>query len=129
MFGKSLIIDLYNCDVTLLNCQSIDNYLKSLCELLGMKRCQLDWWCSEPGDDTWGILDRQGNSCAQFIKTSAIVIHALTLTGMCYIDIFTCKEFDIQAAISHTTEWFKSNKYGYTEVERGKWLKGKESKT
>jgi hypothetical protein len=40
----------------------------------------------------------EGPSAMQFIETSSITIHADETAGRCFIDVFSCREFDPDAA-------------------------------
>ncbi len=54
-----------------------------------------------PGDP------KQGYSLMQLITTSNIAGHFMELDGTCYIDVFSCKEFDVATAKQVVTEYFK----------------------
>jgi S-adenosylmethionine decarboxylase len=49
-------------------------------------------------------LERFGNgelvgwSAMQFIETSSITIHADEFSGRCFVDVFSCREFDAEIA-------------------------------
>ncbi len=108
-FGKELIIDIYDCDITTFNRKDIKKYFKKLCNLIDMKAEKLCWW-----DDHGVPLEEQqtephakGISAVQFILTSNITIHTLDLQKSVYINIFSCKEFDENAAKKFSEEWFK----------------------
>lgn len=48
--------------------------------------------------DRFGIGDLEGWSAMQFIQTSTITVHADEVDGRCFIDVFSCKEFDPEQA-------------------------------
>ena len=54
----------------------------------------------------------------QFILTSSIVIHTLDLLGAVYINIFSCKDFDTDAAARFTAKWFESRDWKATVIPR-----------
>lgn len=122
MYGKELILDLYDCDVTKFNRESIEEWLKQLCELIDMKREDLHWWdyqdCSEEekADTPAHLL---GTTAIQFISTSDIRIHSLVLLQECYINIFSCKEFEHNLAREFTCKWFRAKDYGAHIITRG----------
>lgn len=107
-YGKELILDLHNCDVSKFDRKNIRNYFKKICDLIDMERCKLTWW------DDYGVPPEEqetephlkGTSAVQFIKTSNITIHTLELLEAAYINIFSCKEFDRKTAEKFTREWF-----------------------
>ena len=108
-YGKELIMDLYECDVKKFTREYIEKWLKELCKLIGMQRADLHWW-DYKGEKEKDIPYDQphlvGTSAIQFITTSDIVIHTLDMLGECYINIFTCKEFDAESARRFTMRWF-----------------------
>jgi len=60
----------------------------------------------------------KGTSAIQFIKTSTITIHTLDLLQNAYVNIFSCKEFDVDAAQKFTKEWFKGEIVHSYVIER-----------
>ena len=108
-YGKELILDLHKCDASLFTRESLKQYFKELCALIDMKREKLVWW-----DDLGLPLEEQevephlkGTTAIQFIKTSNITIHTLDIMKHAYINIFSCKDFDPEAAEDFTKKWFK----------------------
>lgn len=122
MYGKELILDLYHCDVSTFNRESITEWLKQLCELIDMEREDLHFWDYQgvPKEELPTEAHLLGTSAVQFISTSDIVIHTLVLVGECYINIFSCKEYDDQVALEFTKNWFGSRQYEYHSVIRGR---------
>jgi S-adenosylmethionine/arginine decarboxylase-like enzyme len=47
-----------------------------------------------------------GISAVQFISTSNFTIHALTDLKAVYLNIFTCKDFDVKSAVHFAREYF-----------------------
>lgn len=131
-YGKELILDLYHCDSKTFNRKSLKVYFKGLCEVIDMEPCKLVFW-----DDRWTWLWKlirfwdktvqtanephtKGTSAVQFILTSNITIHTLDLLGECYINIFSCKDFNTDEAFNFTARWFKALEYDNLVVMRGK---------
>jgi S-adenosylmethionine/arginine decarboxylase-like enzyme len=108
MYGKELIIDLHNCDSSKFTRKEIRRYFKELCTLIDMKAEKLCWW------DDYGLplelcqkeAHTKGTSAVQFILTSNITIHTLDILKNAYINIFSCKDFDCDAAKVFTENWF-----------------------
>jgi len=85
-----------------------------------MERCKLCWW-----DDVGVSPDEQqtephlkGTSAVQFILTSNIVIHTLDLLGSAYINLFSCKDFDAEAAKTFSEKWFGGRTVSFHVIER-----------
>ncbi|HDY89184.1 MAG TPA: hypothetical protein ENH82_13845 [bacterium] len=121
-YGSELILDLYECDVKTFNHKSIKEWLDALCKLIDMNQEDLHFWDYEgcPEEKANAPVHLVGISAVQFISTSDIVIHTLELVGECYINIFSCKEYDALATTEFTKNWFGSRKYEYKTVIRGK---------
>ena len=108
-YGKELILDIHGCDPATFNRKHIRGYFKHLCQMIEMERCKLCWW------DDYGVPEQEqeteahlkGTTAVQFIKTSNIVIHTLELLESVYVNIFSCQDFDADAATKFTAEWFR----------------------
>jgi len=108
MYGKELILDLHECDVSQFTRKSIEQYFIQLCDLIDMTRCGLHFWddLDTPEDEKQTSPHTKGTSAIQFIITSNITIHALDLLGNVYINIFSCKDFSENDAAIFTVGWF-----------------------
>ena len=109
-YGCELLLDLHGCDAAKFTRESIRDFCAELCDLIDMERCDLHFW-----DDVGVAPEEQqtdpktkGTSAVQFILTSTIVIHTLDLMKAVYVNIFSCKTFDTDAAAQFTAEWFGS---------------------
>jgi S-adenosylmethionine/arginine decarboxylase-like enzyme len=107
-YGKELIIDLHNCDVSKFNRESLRTYFKELCFLINMKRAKLVFWddVGVPEDMKQVLEHTKGTSAIQFILTSNITIHTLDILKSVYINIFSCKDFSEKDAEMYTQEFF-----------------------
>ena len=133
-YGKEVILDLYECDVSKFNRESIEQWLKKLCFMIGMKREDLHFWdfegvpaaeipFEEPhlvGTSGVNVLTNKIVGACQFITTSDIVIHTVDTWQECYINIFSCKDFSANVAYNFTQRWFGATKVDSTIVVRGK---------
>jgi S-adenosylmethionine/arginine decarboxylase-like enzyme len=107
-YGFECVLDLHSCDVSRFNRPSIDQFFTELCDLIEMEKCEVHFW------DDIGVLPEEqqtlphtkGTSAVCFILTSSIVIHTLDLMGTAYVNIFSCKSFDPEAARQFTQDWF-----------------------
>ena len=119
-YGTELILDLYGCDVSTFNRQSIEKYFDKLCKTIDMERCELHFWddVGVPLEERQTSPQTKGTSAVQFILTSTIVIHTLDLLRAVYINIFSCKPFDRNVAETITTKWFGADKCTTHFIER-----------
>jgi len=119
-YGKELILDLHNCDITTFTRQSLAMYFVELCDLIDMERCEMHFWddleTSEEEKQT--SPHTKGTSAIQFILTSNITVHTLDLLQKVFINIFSCKEFDADQASYFTEHWFKGRIVNQRIIER-----------
>jgi S-adenosylmethionine/arginine decarboxylase-like enzyme len=123
MYGKELILDIHNCDVSKFNRKDIEAYLVELCdEVIDMERADLHWWDYEdqPEEYDKAPAHLKGISCVQFIMTSNITIHTLDELGIIYLNIFSCKDFVADDVIDFTKGWFSGEVIKSTVVDRHK---------
>jgi S-adenosylmethionine decarboxylase len=64
------------------------------------------------------IPEAAGYSLVQLIETSSITGHFVDKNGDCYIDIFSCKEFDIETAKQVVQEYFNPIQMRVTYLTR-----------
>jgi len=101
-WGLATSIDLFNCNPeTLRDGEKIKKYLIELCELIDMKRF------GEPLIVRFGADPIvQGYSAVQLIETSCISGHFAEDSNSIYLDIFSCKYYDLNNVVEFTKEFF-----------------------
>ena len=107
-FGWELVLDLHGCNADIISSEKeIRRFARELCEVINMKPY------GEPLTPYFGENQEhtKGYSLLQFIETSSIVGHFSEQTGSAYINIFSCKEYDIESA-----EKFSKDFFGATHV-------------
>lgn len=113
-YGLELIADLKGCELEDLTQERITKFLVKLCELIKMKRHgDPMYW-----EDWSGIPSLHGISAVQFVETSNIVCHALSIRKAVYLNIFSCKEFDTDDALKFCSEYWGSTSNTHTVVMR-----------
>lgn len=103
VWGMRTTITLRGCDAkTIRSKKSIETYVKQLCELIDMKRygkCNVI---------NFGEDDRvAGFSMYQLIETSNIDGHFANATNTAYLHIFSCKDYDVNAAVEFSKGFFR----------------------
>jgi S-adenosylmethionine/arginine decarboxylase-like enzyme len=116
-YGKEVIIDLHNCNPDKFTKDNIKKYLDELCELIDMEQVKLHWWDSADHED-YAEDHLIGISAVQFIKTSDIVIHTLSVMKRVYLNIFSCKDFDGQVAIDFSKKYFEGDVVSEHVIDR-----------
>ena len=107
-YGVELIMDLHECDVSTFTRTSLEFYFKGLCKRIDMERCELFFWddLKTPEGEKQTSPHTKGTSAVQFILTSNITVHTLDLLEKVFVNIFSCKEFDVRVARWYTHWWF-----------------------
>jgi hypothetical protein len=59
-----------------------------------------------------------GWTVAQKITTSNINAHFMDTSGDLFLDVFSCKPFDPQVVLDHTTRWLRPQAIGWLMLER-----------
>jgi S-adenosylmethionine decarboxylase len=110
-YGVELVMDLYHCDLAKISDgEHIRKYLIELCDnVIFMKRF------GEPIVEHFGHENpiTAGYSMVQLIETSCVSGHFSEHKKSCYINVFSCKWFDVEAAAEFTKNWF-----GASEINR-----------
>lgn len=119
-YGKELILDLHRCDPSIMTRELIEKYFIDLCKLINMNREDLHFWDEEgvPKEERFTEPHLIGISAIQFITTSNITLHALTVLRRVYLNIFSCKEFDVEKALNFSKEYFKGDVVNSKSVVR-----------
>ncbi len=120
-YGKELIVDLYGCDASTFTRDSIRAFWLGLCELTKMEPEDFHFWDYKdyPEEKAEAPVHLVGTSGIQFITTSNITIHTIDLMGECMVNLFTCKEFKRQEALSFISHWFRARRVDSVCILRG----------
>ncbi len=108
IFGQELILDLYDCDHKIIcSGEKIKEFSVKLCNLIDMKRF------GEPFLQRFAEHSEfaAGYSIAQMIETSLISGHFSEFWNRAYLNIFSCKEFNIEDATNFAKDFFKAKEY------------------
>ena len=113
-WGVSTSIDLYNCDLALMqDAEAIREFVKILCDRIQMRRygeTQVVFFGDDPRV--------QGFSMTQLIETSLISAHFADASKAIYLDVFSCAPYDSQDAARFAMEYFKADNYALHVTER-----------
>lgn len=104
-WGWHLVLNLYDCQPEAIRSHGvIEKYVIDLCALIEMRRFG-DPVIVKFGDDPAVT----GYSMFQLIETSNLCAHFAEHSNAAYIDIFSCKVFDPQAAADFSRQTFGAN--------------------
>ena len=114
-FGYELILDLYNCDLEVLQSKNkLTEYIDRLCPLIKMEkygRTLLEYFGTKK-------IHTKGYSLLQFIETSSVTGHFSEHWRIAYINIFSCKAFNPETAKKFTKAFFKASKVKSRFIKR-----------
>ena len=120
-YGYELILDLNECSTDKFNREGLTEFFKELCILIDMKREDLHFWDYEECEEDEIPYDQPhliGTTAVQFISTSNIVVHTLSMLKKAFINIFSCKFFDKNIAEKFTKEYFNAKECKVVFLER-----------
>ena len=102
VWGIAGSIDIYNCDPeTIRNAEKIKEFVAKLCEVIEMKRF------GETIVVHFGEEERvAGYSMVQLIETSLISAHFANMSNTVYLDVFSCKPYDVKVVEEFAREFF-----------------------
>jgi S-adenosylmethionine decarboxylase len=116
-FGPHITLDLKGCPKEILSDYNLHfNYLKSLPELIHMTPITQPYVFPYSGL----VPEDKGITGIVIIAESHISVHSFEDKGYCFIDIFSCKDFDVERAIQITKDLFKPTDFEIHVVARGK---------
>ena len=114
-WGYHLILDCSNCDKeAITNPETIRDFAKTLVNDIEMVAY------GEPQVIHFGhnAEHLSGWTLLQFIETSNIMAHFCDHSREGYVDIFSCKEYDIDVAVSVVEKFFRPSKIRKTYLTR-----------
>ena len=107
IYGKELILDLYDCDPKIIRSKKkILEYSNRLCNLIKVKKY------GKPICERFALSNppAAGYSLVQLIESSLVSGHFSELWNRAFINIFSCKLFNHKIATDFTKKFFKAKK-------------------
>ena len=113
MWGYHLTVDCAGCNDAITNENAVAAFAKDMVEALDMTAF------GEPQIVRFGEDPKvTGFTLIQLIETSNIAAHFCDYSGEAYIDVFSCKKFDIKDAIAVVEKHFAPVAYNHSYQER-----------
>src|SRR5215510_4962990 len=104
--GLSTAVDVYGCDPGAIRSRKqIIRFTHELCDLLGVKRFG-ETLVVRFGDDSQPC----GRSMVQLTEASLVSAHFAEDSNTVYLDIFSCKWYDAEAAAEYAKEFFRAER-------------------
>lgn len=114
-WGYHLILDCQGCELSKIsNPHQIRSFAQALVARIEMKAF------GEPFIEHFAAHDPKagGYSLVQLIETSSITGHFVDANGDAYLDIFSCQNFDLEAAQQVVREYFEPKQIKLTYLTR-----------
>lgn len=113
-WGLATQLDLHTCNpATLRDAEKIKQFVRELCDLIGMKRFG-DTVVIDFGEDERVA----GFSMTQLIETSLISGHFANQSNNIYLDVFSCKFYDPNVVAEFAKTFFEAQDYNLAWVLR-----------
>lgn len=117
-YGPHLMFDAYKCDLAKLNdMKLVFQFLTDLPKQIGMNKLTQPYVLSYDGGDK---PDDYGVTGVVIIAESHISIHTYPHDGAFFLDVFSCKPFDVEKAKQIIRETFGVNEEDVSLGVRGK---------
>ncbi len=119
-YGKELIIDIHNCKTDSFIRGYLHMYCVKLCLLIKMQRGPLHFWDykNHPEEYKKAPPHLKGTSVIQFISTSNITIHSLDDLKRVYLNIFSCKDFNVSKTLKFSQKFFRGKIINHKVLKR-----------
>ena len=112
-WGYHLILDSAKCFPPNIRCkQNIYNFTKDLVKKIDMVPY------GQPQIQHFGSGNKAGYTLVQLIETSNICAHFVEETDDMYLDVFSCKPFDLETAKTVVNEYFHPKKMRVNFITR-----------
>jgi S-adenosylmethionine decarboxylase len=116
-FGPHLMLDLRKCcGEKLKDYKHIFSVLDELPDKIGMTKITQPYVFPYSGL----VPEDKGITGTVIIAESHISIHTFQEKDYCFVDVFSCKDFDVEVAAKYIIDAFESKEYDKHVVERGK---------
>lgn len=106
-WGYQLVLDCADSDrLSISNVEHVRDFVKTLLvriDMLPIGPTHIEYTAAE-------FPDKAGLTAIQIIVTSTIVAHFIDSTGDLYLDVFSCKQFNIETVVDTVNEYFKPKK-------------------
>ena len=117
-FGPHLTLDLYSCDKSVLDDEDlIREFLHTLPDMIHMTKISDPHVTKYHGRE--GSFDKGGISAFVLIAESHISIHTFVEQRHAFIDVFSCKDFDVEKAEKIICDKFKPERVDRKVFGRG----------
>lgn len=117
LFGPHLMLDLKGCNSNIsFSLDKVYEFLFTTPDIIGMEKVTMPYVFPYYGK----IAEDDGITGCVVIAESHISIHTFPKKEYVFVDVFSCKPFDVDLAIEHITKYFECDCYDKYLEFRGK---------
>lgn len=114
-WGYHVMMDCWNANrVSMQSRATVEQFIKELVKRIDMEPIGEPWIEYTAGHDP----TKAGFTATQIIVTSSIVAHFVDETGSIYLDVFSCKNFDIETVEQVVDQYFQPERIRVNFVTR-----------
>ncbi len=124
-YGMEVIVDLRGCEIENLTQDGLRKFVGDLVDAIDMEPedihfwpCDPNYWKGEEVEDEEHIV---GHTCVQFIRTSNITVHTLTLLCEVYVNVFSCKHVEEEDVLRVCHNTLRPTDAQVKTIKRGNW--------
>lgn len=115
-FGPHLIMDLYGCPPEILADLRVHfDHLNEMPVAIGMTKITQPYVFPYSGL----VPEDEGITGTVIIAESHLSVHSFTQKGVTFLDVFSCKPFDVNRAIAEIVARFRPTHYDHWVIKRG----------
>lgn len=113
-WGYHLMLDVHGCNDQIADRDHVIAFCDELVEVIEMEPIGRPWVEQTAMHDP----NKAGFTLVQIIQTSSIVAHFVDKPGDIYLDVFSCKQFDVKAVEECVDRWFSPKKVRMNYITR-----------
>lgn len=119
-YAKELILDIHECDASMLSQDNLSIFFRKLCQLMDVEQIfHYHDDSDKPGREGEDIKQpMEVTTAVQFMRTNNVTVHAVDTMKRVYVNIFSCKDFDIEHIIKYCAFYFKGEIVHRMEIPR-----------
>ena len=117
-YGIELILDLNDCDPNTFTRLNLTKFFNKIAKITDMKLALSPYFWDDDNGENLNEDHLIGTSAFHFIQTSNITIHTLSILKAVMINLFTCKDFNVEETCRYIEGFFKGKIVKKTVIDR-----------
>jgi S-adenosylmethionine decarboxylase len=113
--GVHYIVNAYDCETNLDSVKAVEKLLNELVEKVGMTKLSVPTVLFHNAEN----IENSGVTGIILLSESHITIHTFSNRGEFYMDLFSCKPYDVKIVRDYINEMFKIGRLEEQTIRRG----------